>query len=124
MNAAQRFALIIGLLLLVEGIWGFYSPVVFGVLTTNRLHATIHVLLGGAGVFSVVRRRPRGFLIFLGVLLVAVGGLWFVPAIGDLLFQWLKVNRAVACVNLVVGLVSLVMAAQVPPVPASVRKRK
>jgi hypothetical protein len=36
--------------LLFEGIWGEFSDVVFGVLTTNRIHATIHILLGIVGI--------------------------------------------------------------------------
>jgi hypothetical protein len=124
MNATNRFAIVIGLLLLVEGVWGFFSPVVFGFLTTNHLHATIHVLLGVAGIWTGTRRRARGFLLFLGVLLLAVGGLWFIAPVGELFFRWLSVNRTVAWVNIGVGALSLIMASLVPPVPASVQKRK
>ena len=52
MNPARgmigTYAIIIGLFLLVEGIWGLFSPVVFGVLTTNMTHA-IETLAAHAG---------------------------------------------------------------------------
>ena len=49
------FAVIIGVFLLIEGIWGEFSDVVFGVLTTNRIHATIHILLGIVGIYTGLR---------------------------------------------------------------------
>ena len=44
------------------------------------------------------------------MLLVAVGILRFVPVAGDLLVSLLNVNVAVACFNIVVGAVSLIIA--------------
>ncbi len=91
------FALLIGAFLLIEGFWGLTSDVVFGVLTTNRTHAIIHIVLGG-------------FCIFLGALLLAVGALRFVPGAADLIVQLLNVNPAVAVLNIAVGAVALLLA--------------
>ena len=116
---ASRFAIVIGVFLLVEGIWGIFSPVVFGVLTTNMLHAAIHIVLGLVGIWTGTKGSASPFLMFLGVLLVAVGLLRFVPVAGDLLVSLLNVNVAVACFNIVVGAVSLLMARSGPrPVSA------
>jgi len=104
------YAIIIGIFLLIEGMWGEFSDVVFGVLTTNRTHATIHILLGLVGIWTGLKGGARGFCIFLGVLLIAVGVLRFVPGVGDLIVSLLNVNRAVAYFNIVVGVVSLVVA--------------
>ncbi len=104
------YAIIIGIFLLIEGMWGEFSYVVFGVLTTNRTHATIHILLGLVGIWTGLKGGARGFCIFLGVLLIAVGVLRFVPGVGDLIVSLLNVNRAVAYFNIVVGVVSLVVA--------------
>ncbi|MEO5903736.1 MAG: hypothetical protein ABIQ55_06990, partial [Gemmatimonadaceae bacterium] len=70
---SSTFAMVIGAFLLVEGIWGMFSPVVFGVLSTNWLHAGIHIVLGLVGIWTGMKGGSRGFLTFLGVLLVAVG---------------------------------------------------
>ena len=104
------FAIIIGVFLLIEGIWGEFSDVVFGVLTTNRTHATIHILLGIVGIYTGLKGGSRGFLIFLGILLAAVGVLRFVPGISDLIVSILNVNPAVAYFNIAVGIVSLIIA--------------
>lgn len=104
------FAILVGAFLLVEGIWGFFSPVVFGVLTTNTLHAVIHVALGVIGLWVGLRSDARKYCLFLGVLLVAVGALWFVPGVGAIITSLLNVNVAVAYLNLAVGAVALALA--------------
>lgn len=104
------FAIIIGVFLLIEGIWGETSDVVFGVLTTNRIHATIHILLGIVGIYTGLKGGSRGFLIFLGILLALVGVLRFVPGINDLIVSILNVNYAVAYFNIAVGIILLIVA--------------
>ncbi len=104
------FAIFIGAFLLIEGLWGLTSPVVMGVLTTNTTHAIIHILLGAVGIVTGMRGRARGFCIFLGVLLLAVGALWFVPGANEIIVRFLNVNRAVALLNVVVGAVALILA--------------
>ena len=114
MNGAEgissRYAPIIGAFLLVEGIWGLFSPVVFGVLTTNVLHAVIHIALGIVGIWTGLKGGARGFCLFLGALLLAVGILRFVPGVGDLIVAMLNVNPAVAYVNIAIGIVTLLVA--------------
>ena len=104
------FAMIIGAFLLVEGIWGLFSPVVFGVLTTNVVHAVIHIVLGIVGLWTGLTGGSRRFCMFLGILLIAVGVLRFVPVVGDLLVSILNVNPAVAYFNIVVGIVAVLVA--------------
>jgi hypothetical protein len=105
---ADRLALIIGILLIIEGIWEFFSPVVFVVLTGNVTHGIIHIVLGLIGAWTGWNARARGFCIFLGLLLIAVGILWFIPAGNELVVRLLNVNQAVACVNLIVGAILLI----------------
>ena len=109
-GACGVFALLVGVFLLVSGLWGLSSPVVFGVLTTNLLHAVIHIALGVIGIWVGLRTGARRFCLFLGVLLVAVGALWFVPGVGPLITSLLNVNAAVAYLNLGVGALALVLA--------------
>ncbi|MBA2744169.1 MAG: DUF4383 domain-containing protein [Chthoniobacterales bacterium] len=109
------FALLVGAFLLIEGVWGLTSPVVFGVLTTNTLHAIIHIVLGIVGIAAGWQRRARGFCIFLGILLLAVGVLRFVPGVDEIIIGILNVNVAVACVNIAVGAVALLLALVVDP---------
>lgn len=104
------FAMLVGAFLVVEGIWGMFSPVVFGVLTTNVLHACIHIVLGLIGIWTGMKGGEKGFLTFLGILLIAVGVLRFVPGINDVIVSLLNVNYAVAYFNIAVGVISLIVA--------------
>ncbi len=108
-KAADIFAIVIGTFLLVEGIWGLTSPIVFGVLTTNLTHAIIHIVLGLIGIVTGCRGRARAFCIFLGILLLAVGLLRFVPSVRDIIISLLNVNIAVAWLNIIVGAVALLV---------------
>ena len=104
---ARRVATVIGVFLLIEGAWGLFSPVVFGVLTTNTLHAGIHILLGIAGLWMGRGDMARGYLTFVGTLLLVVGLLWFVPVVSGILGSVLNVSSTVAWFNIVVGIICL-----------------
>ena len=109
-HVPRQFAFIVSAFLLVEGIWELFSPAVFGVFTTNQAHGAIHIVLGIAGLAAAAKGAARGFLTFLGVLLLAVGILWFVPATRHIPEDLINVNRAVAIFNVILGAVSLMMA--------------
>jgi hypothetical protein len=106
----RMFSRILGLFLLVEGVWGLFSPVVFGVLTTNVPHAAIHIGLGITGIAIAHRAGARGYLLGVGALLTVVGVLFFVPRVSALVVGLLNVNFAVACLNIVIGLVCIAVA--------------
>lgn len=110
-NPADFFAIIVGIFLIIEGIWGFFSPVVFTVFTTNTAHAGIHLLLGLAGVYFGYRYKARGYCWFLGGLLLLVGILRFIPGPDDLLISILNINMPVTYLNLAVGVAALAVAA-------------
>jgi hypothetical protein len=108
--AMRMFARILGIFLLIEGIWGLFSPVVFGVLSTNRFHAVIHIILGILGIMLARRPGARTYLLTVGGLLAVVGILFFLPGISGVVVSLLNVNFAVACFNLVVGLLCIAVA--------------
>lgn len=106
-----KFAIFIGIFLLIEGIWGLFSNVVFGVLTTNTTHAAIHIVLGIVGIYSGYKNRARGFCLFLGILLLIVGILRFIPGADTIVVNLLNVNNPVAYLNIIVGIVALAITA-------------
>ncbi len=110
------FGAIAGVFLIIEGVWGIASPMVFGILSTNLLHACIHIALGIAGLVCATRGGARGYCIFLGILLLFVGICWFVPGVNVWLVGYLNVNFAVAILNILVGVVALVAAMMAPKV--------
>ena len=110
--ASGYYAILIGLFLLAEGIWGMNSPMVFGVLSTNTTHAVIHILLGITGIALGFANKARGYCLFLGVLLLVVGVFRFIPGISDIVVQLFNVNYPVAYLNIAVGAISLFMGFQ------------
>ena len=94
---AQIFALFMGVLLLIEGIWGFFSPVVFGVLDTNPLHAILGIGLGIAGV-RVAREcgSARRYCWWLGASMLVAGGLTLTPDFETLIYVILEINHVEA----------------------------
>ncbi len=111
---SRRFTTLLGAFLLIEGIWGLFSPVVFGLLTTNTLHAVIHIALGITGILAGRRGFARPYLLGVGALLLVVGILRFVPGASELVVSLLNVNVAVAYFNIAVGVISLLVALSAP----------
>ena len=109
-SLAKVLTLLIPLFLLAEGVWGLFSPVVFGVFTTDRVHASIHIFLGVVGLVARYRGALKSYFGFLGSLLVVVAVIWLVPATRAIPSDLLHVNGAVAALNLVLGAVALVIA--------------
>ena len=105
----SAFAFVVGVFLVIEGLWGLFSPVVFGALTTSILHSVMHFVLGLAGIATGMQSRPSGFLIFLGVLLLTVGVMRFMPDTSAFVVRTLAVNQPVAMVHIVVGGVALAL---------------
>ncbi len=114
LTAVNLFAIVLGLFFIVEGGWGMVSPVVFGVFTTNFLHAIIHLLLGVTGIYLGSRNQARKFILFTGVLLTVVGVLYFVPGADELVVKLLNVNNAVAYFNIIVGILAILLALLTP----------
>ena len=101
------FSIILGSFLLIEGIWGLFSEVVFGVLTTNMVHAVIHIVLGIAAIVLGIKQNAGGFCTFLGLLLLSISVIWFIQGADSFLIRLLNVNKPVAVLNAVVGILSL-----------------
>ena len=110
LNAVNIFAIVLGILLTIIGSLGLFNPLVFGLFSTNPLHAIIHLLLGVSGIYAGLRNHARNFSLFTGFLLLVVGLLFFVPASGQLLIKVLNLNMAVAIFNIIVGIVAVLFA--------------
>ncbi|HEX5972080.1 MAG TPA: hypothetical protein VFY85_09150 [Gemmatimonadaceae bacterium] len=116
----RALAWILALFLLVAGIWGFFSPVVFMFFTTNFVHACIEVLLGLIGL-AAARRHARGYLLWVGALLLLVGIVYFVPVASLYVTGLLAVNTYLAAFNIIVGGICMIVALSERREPAPVR---
>lgn len=106
---ARGFALVVGAFLLLSGVWGLFSPVVWGVFTTNMLHAIIEIILGLAGIYMARAGTARAWVIPVSILLLVVGVFWFIPGLA-ILPDLLNVNLALAVVNIAIGVTGLAAA--------------
>ncbi|MEP6834686.1 MAG: DUF4383 domain-containing protein [Gemmatimonas sp.] len=111
---AAPYALIAGAFYLADGIWGFFSPITFGVLSTNLLHTIIHTAMGVLGIYAARATGARLWCIGVGLIVLPVGALYFVPAVNGLLVSLFNLNRTVSIMNIVLGVVSLLMAQMSP----------
>ncbi len=120
--AARSFALFAGVLLLVEGVWGFLATTTFGVLDTNPLHATLALGLGVAGI-NMARdcSSARTYSFWTGSLLLALGGLARIPGFDTFMFVTLEMNQIEAVFAIGLGIAALGAAYMSRPRPVVLR---
>lgn len=104
---AQYFALLMGLVLMVEGAWGFASPVVFGAFDTNTLHAGIAVALGVAGLWVALRGGARFYCAVFGVVMLTLGLFRLEPHFDALANVIFAMNEIEAVLSVVIGAAAL-----------------
>ncbi len=114
-NVQKTFALILGIVLLLVGILGFFSnPIVsqdsgaiFGV---NMAQSVLHLIGGLFGLYVGMKGEGPGYNATLGWLGILLGVLWFIPGIGasdGLLNSWFNINLNISILHLVIGIVAL-----------------
>ena len=108
-GAAAPFAMIAGIFYLTDGIWGLFSPITFGVLSTNLLHTIIHIAMGVLGMYAARTHFARMWCMGVGLVVLPVGVLYFVPGISQLLVSLFNVNQAVSILNVVAGITALLI---------------
>lgn len=111
---AAPFALLAGAFYLTDGIWGFFSPMTFGVLSTNLLHTIIHTAMGVLGIYAARTTFARLWCIGVGLIVLPVGVLYFVAAVNGLLVSLFNLNHTVSIINIILGVVALVVAQMSP----------
>lgn len=116
------FAVVVGAFFILQGLWGLTSDVVFGLLSTNKTHAVIHLILGILSLTFGLRQNAREFTIFLGLLLLTVGTLRFIPEVDAVLIDLLNVNENVAFLNIALGAAALAIASPKPLVIAETQE--
>ena len=120
--ATRWFALVIGVLLLVEGVWGMFSPVVFGVLDTNPAHVALGLALGLAGLrVAGGWGSARRYCYWLGGVMLVVGGLRLLPDFASLMFVTLEINEVEAVFSVGIAAFALALAYASRPRPLVLR---
>ncbi|MBA2292315.1 MAG: DUF4383 domain-containing protein [Gemmatimonadales bacterium] len=106
--AARSFALVAGVLLLVEGVWGFLASTTFGVFDTNPLHAMLALGLGVAGIRMAPHySSAKSFCFWAGALLLTLGAAARMPGFDTLMFVTLEMNQIEAVFSMGLGIAAL-----------------
>ena len=110
MGTQKRFALILGIILLLVGLLGFIdNPIVGenGYFGTNTVHDILHIIAGAFGIYVGTKGQGVGYnksIGWIGILLAVLG---FIPGIADLLSDLLLINTQVTVLHLLIGIVAL-----------------
>lgn len=108
MDSVQKiYSLVLGIVLGIVGVWGFFSQIVLGVFGVNTIQSVLHVIAAGFGIYNGTQTDGKTYNMVLGVIGVLLGVLGFVPGIKDLLMNLLNINMATTVLHLVIGIVSL-----------------
>ncbi len=105
-NIQKTFALILGLVLLIIGIWGFFTTDILG-FGVNATQSVLHVIAGLFGIYVGTMGMGRGYNASIGWIGIVLGILGFIPGVDTLLTDQLNINTQITILHLVIGVVAL-----------------
>ena len=128
-SPARLYATLVGGVLVVAGIVGFFYSASFGapgevddvlgILAVNAWHNVVHILTGAIGLL-VAGYAARQYALWLGVLYIAIAIWGFVVGSGDSILGFIPVNTEDDFLHLVLGVLG-VYAAMATPVGSARR---
>ena len=109
MSGQKTYALIIGIILTVIGIWGFFTQSILGLFSVNAVHSILHLIGGLIGLYVGIKGEGPTYNIVIGWVGIVLGILGFVPVVKELLATLLMVNTGGNILHLAIGVVSLIV---------------
>ena len=109
MGTQKTFALVLGIVLTIVGIWGFFTDMVLGIFGVNMLHSLLHLIAGVFGIYVGTKGEGPGYTTSIGWIGIVLALLGFIPATQALLMSLLDANMADTYLHLIVGAVSLIV---------------
>jgi Domain of unknown function (DUF4383) len=129
-SPARLYATLVGGVLVVAGIIGFFysasfgSPGnvddVFGILAVNAWHNIVHILTGALGLLAA-GYYARQYALWLGIVYIAIAIWGFIVGSGDSILGFIPVNTEDNFLHLILGVLG-VGAAMATPVEGTERK--
>jgi hypothetical protein len=121
-SPARLYAVVVGTVLVVAGIIGFFynahfgsgsdvfgndtSVKVFGILTVNGWHNVVHLVTGALGLLAA-GYAARVYALGLGVVYIAVAVWGFIIGSGDSILSIIPINTADNVLHLVLGILGV-----------------
>ena len=111
-STQKTFALILGIVLALVGIIGFFdNPLVgdTGFFGTNTFQDVLHIIAGLFGIWVGTKGEGPGYNMTIGWIGIVLAVLGFIPMINGLLLDYLKINTSITVLHLVIGIVALLV---------------
>ncbi|MEK6825735.1 MAG: DUF4383 domain-containing protein [Nanoarchaeota archaeon] len=112
-NVQKTFALILGIILLIIGVWGLFQSNILG-FGVNPAQSILHIIAAIFGIYVGMKGEGPGFNKSIGWIGIVLGVLGFIPSVGHeaegLLMQWFNINMQTSVLHLVIGVIALVIA--------------
>ena len=103
----KTYALVLGIVLGIVGLWGFFSSSVLGLFGVNALQSVLHLIAAAFGIYAGTKGDGHTFDMGIGWIAIILGVLGFIPVASDLLTSLLNINTATSVLHLGIGIVSL-----------------
>jgi len=103
----KTYALVIGIVAGIIGIWGFFSGSILGIFGVNGLQSVLHLIAAVTGIYAGTKGDGHTYGKVLGWISLALGVLGFIPGISDLFLTLFNINTATSVLHLLVGIISL-----------------
>ena len=106
-DVQKTYAMVLGVVLVLLGLWGFVQAPVLGLLGVNLAQNVLHLVGGAIVLWFGYKGAAKSTNMWLGIVALVVGVLWFVPGSSDLLTSIFAINAEISYLHLAVGVVSL-----------------
>lgn len=106
-------ALVIGAILAVLGLWGFFVPnsssSILNIFSINYVQSALHLIGGLFGLYVGLKEHGHGYNVTIGWILFISGIIGFIPIMKDYMIAYFNTNLASSLLHLVLGAISLVV---------------
>ena len=112
-DVQKTYALVIGAVLVLVGILGFFSNPLVGdagagaLLGANTVENLLHIAGGALGIWLGTKGMAQAFNQWLGIVAAVIAVLGFLPATAAMLGTWFGINMAATVLHASIALVSL-----------------
>jgi len=106
-DVQKTYAMVIGAVLVLLGLVGFVNAPILGIFGVNVAQDILHLVGGALILWLASKGSAKATNMWVGVVALVVGVLWFVPGANSLLASIFAINAAISYLHVAVGVVSL-----------------
>ncbi|HLC19611.1 MAG TPA: DUF4383 domain-containing protein [Candidatus Nanoarchaeia archaeon] len=106
-NVQKTYALVLGLVLAVVGVWGLFTTSILGLFGVNVFQSVLHLIAAAFGIYAGTKGDGTTYNQVLGWIAIVLAVLGLVPGVKDVLLSLLNINMAITVLHLAIGVVTL-----------------